>query len=78
MPPGGTSWTESLWLCQALGWPQHSANVADSNTQSSLRSEGMSQGGPEPYTSSLVLSGFKREIPKIQEAAHCLEQTPVL
>lgn len=48
MPPGGTSCTESPRLHQTHGWLQYQADVADSNTQSTPRSKGMSEGGQEP------------------------------
>lgn len=48
MPPGGTSCIESLRLYQTHSRLQRSADVANSNAQSSHRSEEMSQGGQEP------------------------------
>lgn len=76
MPPGGTSHIGSHRLNQACGWLQYSADTTDSNAQSSPPGMGNESRGPEALTSSLVLPGFKREIPRSQEEAHCLEKKP--
>lgn len=74
MPPGGTSLIGSPQLNQACAWLQYSADMTDSNAQSSPPGVGNESRGSEALTSSLVLPGFEREIPKSQEVAHCLEQ----
>lgn len=48
MLPSGTGCVGSLWLLRAPGWLQGSADVADSDAQSTPTGEGMSQGGQKP------------------------------